>query len=888
MGPAAKRRAGGSSGNDSGGAVGGGSSSSRKSPGGGGRVKIKIKVKDKYKEGDGEGRSRDDDDGGGGRSRGGARSRLLARADGGGRGGSSSRADRSGGTASANNNAPSDPHASPAAAPPRHPKRRGVGSSRSRKNAPDSGDAGDRDPSSSSKHHRSPAAPPPPPTVTPSHPAPLDPTLLARGMSARSVGARISSRVRPVSLPDVEKDLRHMEAYGAACTAYAQQFFAYVNRDLVSRGHYGPVPLGPGLVGAAGVVMANGAAPSPDGKGGPIKAGSHYDAVTGCYVTPQSQASQKRAVGAVVGVAGPVSMPVRIDPEEEKRLALLRKRVAASEAKREVLETEYLSLRAHYWYENQKLRKTRRLAKGQLELLRELVKRRGRVVSLRRVRCAMARDVMACLEHRKSKAGRGAEKKKKRNEAMVGVEPTGSKTPDKQKQKAAKNGKERKDKDGPASKSTVAFTSDTPDSVLRAQDLLAMWTAVEEQLAEAERACSTIPTPADLVAAKETPGDTVVPPPPTKTAAEATSSDKKEKKERRSKSPTRGKAKDDDGDAKENGKARSKKGDKGGDDGKDKESKRGKVVTSADDDGDDNVVPWNSQHIPRTPNGVPILLSFLSSAPDRGAGFASGGLMGSCKDQITYLQSNLPVTYDRPEYLAPYAEGHEELLRLREEVAYLEEELDLEKGNNRELQRQIINGRKRSDGVCATMGMLRTETDAVMNRHNAILDTTEAKDLAVEYHQRVLREQAEAAAAEAEDDELDELEEEGDDLMPREVGAARGGGGGFRGDVADDELSVGEGLGGATPVDDIGEESDFDLSSRENPVKEVIVPISGAHGGYGAGKSDDSDEEGEIDEEEDGEIKDEEKLAGGMKRTVEEGEDDGGIENTSKRRKLEV
>ena len=35
-------------------------------------------------------------------------------------------------------------------------------------------------------------------------------------------------------------------------------------------------------------------------------------------------------------------MPVRIDPEEEKRVALMRKQIAASEAQREVMETEYM------------------------------------------------------------------------------------------------------------------------------------------------------------------------------------------------------------------------------------------------------------------------------------------------------------------------------------------------------------------------------------------------------------------------------------------------------------------------------------------------------------------------------------------------------------------
>jgi len=772
----------------------------------------------------------------------------------------------------------------------------------SRRGGPDraergSGSGGSGSSGGSGAHHHAPSRQPS-----------LDPTLLARGMSARSVGARVSGRVRPVAPTDVEKDLRHMEAYGAACTAYAQQFFAYVNRDLVSKGHYGPVPLGPGLAGAAaaggasaspgGTAMTNGAATGLDGKLG--KGGAHYDAVTGRYVTPQaSQSSAQKHRHHVP----PVSMPVRIDPEEEKRLALLRKRVAASEAKREVLETEYLSLRAHYWYENQKLRRTRRLAKGQAELLRELAKRRGRVIALRRVRCAIARDVLKCLEYRAKVPGAGGGKANANGpQAMEGVEPTDGQ----------RNGK-----------------SPAADAVPRSKDLLELWNAIEAQLVEAERACVLIGTPPDLLAAKELMGQASAmggggseSSSPPKTESSSSSGSK------RSKSPVRGgkdKEKDkargaeggDKGDSKENGKTKSSSSDKsskkekekgkgGSEDGaKEKESaKKGKKDSSAsaieeDEDDDINTLPWDSQFVPATPMGVPVLLSYLSSAPDRGAAYGTGNIMGSSPHHLSWIESNLPKTFDHPEYLAPYAEGHEELLRLREEVQYLEEELDLEKGNNRELQRQIIAGRKKSDGVCSIMGMLRTETDAVLNRHNAILDTPEARDLAAELHQRALQEAAEED--EEDDEEVDEDELDEDDSGEGAFAASgvrrrtKEGGGE---DDADDELSAYEpegGEGGATPVDDIEEESDFD--GQEVRVKEVIVPISGAAGRHstaaggaeGVGTSDEegeiNEEEGEINEEDDGEINGGSGSAdvGVLKRGVMEGV---GIENTSKRRKL--
>jgi hypothetical protein len=128
-----------------------------------------------------------------------------------------------------------------------------------------------------------------------------------------------------------------MEAYANACTAYAQQHFIYSNRNLVQSGVYGKL-------------------------------------------------------------RGDFLLPVRIDPEEEKRISQLRKRIAASERLREVLETEYVSLRASYVHESHALERTRTNVDSQLEFLRSLLRKRGRVVALQRVRCAVARDILSCLK----------------------------------------------------------------------------------------------------------------------------------------------------------------------------------------------------------------------------------------------------------------------------------------------------------------------------------------------------------------------------------------------------------------------------------------------------------------------------------------------------------
>ena len=256
--------------------------------------------------------------------------------------------------------------------------------------------------------------------------------------------------------------------------------------------------------------------------------------------------------------------------------------------------------------------------------------------------------------------------------------------------------------------------------------------------------------------------------------------------------------------------------------------------------------------------------------------------MGSASYSLSWIKSNLPSSF-QPDY----ENEREELLRLREEVSYLEEELDLEKGNNRELQRQIIEGRKRSDEVCSMMCILRTETESVLNRHNMILDTPEARTKATELHQRALQE--------IEDEE--DLEDDMDEFSV-DVGLQGSGGEQQLTADADDELSGDEAdMGGVmgTPDGDDGsedyEDNDDDARCGQVLVKEVIVPrIGGTRADDSSGPPNDDiseGEEGEIDEdeEEEGEInEDEEAAAAGLKRAM--GHQEAGIENTSKRRRV--
>ena len=514
----------------------------------------------------------------------------------------------------------------------------------------------------------------------------LDPTLLARGMSSRSVGARVSGRVRPVTPPDRERDLRHMEAYASACTAYAQQFFVYRNREGVAGGLYGPVPAGmvPGGAGAVGPSGVAGAGVAPGGRvgvGTPAMNGSviseggttYYDSATGNYVNMPGK-HVGRGVIPVGSVSGhltpghpgltphPISMPVKIDPEEEKRLALLRKRVAASEAKREVLETEYLSLRAHYVYESQRLRKTKRAVTGQLDLLRDLLKRRGEALALRRVRCAIVRDAHRCLERRKaSSRSKGAEEGKADEDKMQGIELTNA---DAKNSENVSNNYDAAKKERESLKSEKVEFNGSPVHISNAKDVLEVWSWMESKLADAERACTMVVTPPDLLMVKNPPplggtdqpiATTSSPNMPVETNVSPPSSSKSglsgSASSRRSKLPVKGNGDGDSSEnAKENGSSSKKKPREGvtskkvGDDCKDKDGKKGKdspdgagrsresssssSSSSASSSSskqkikeNDDVIPWDCQILPPTPYGVPVKLSFLSLAPDKGAAY---------------------------------------------------------------------------------------------------------------------------------------------------------------------------------------------------------------------------------------------------------------------------
>jgi hypothetical protein len=95
---------------------------------------------------------------------------------------------------------------------------------------------------------------------------------------------------------------------------------------------------------------------------------------------------------------------------------------------------------------------------------------------------------------------------------------------------------------------------------------------------------------------------------------------------------------------------------------------------------------------------------------------------------MCWLQSNLPKTFEKV---------HGEKLHVKQlhnDVEFLKGELEKERAANASLQSKIADRREKNDEMCALMAMLRSETEAVLQRHNILLDTPEARAVAEDLH----------------------------------------------------------------------------------------------------------------------------------------------------------
>jgi hypothetical protein len=101
-------------------------------------------------------------------------------------------------------------------------------------------------------------------------------------------------------------------------------------------------------------------------------------------------------------------------------------------------------------------------------------------------------------------------------------------------------------------------------------------------------------------------------------------------------------------------------------------------------------------------------------------------------------------------------------------VDLLELELHKERTANTCLQGKIATRRKQNDEMCCTVSLLRGETEAVLQRHNILLDTPEARAVASELHLGILQQDEDEEQQQQQDSSVEDTN--GDVSMVDEQG----------------------------------------------------------------------------------------------------------------------
>jgi len=558
----------------------------------------------------------------------------------------------------------------------------------------------------------------------------VDPGALARGMTARRVGACVSSMVHILNPQQIQSDLELMDAYSEACRTYTQKYFAYRNPDLCrvvdEMGNVEYVGTQHGSSATNNNMNAK-----TETSSSMLSSPSQNTATD--YVSPDNS-SHRRLYGARQ------VMPVRIDPEEEKRIAALRQLVATQEKEREELESHFISLQANYVRELQLLDASKYENKVAIGFLQQLCQKRAKVLALRRVRCQIARDVSGCLQWRRMKI--------EESDNIMQVEKLEGKEGSVEATTLPIDGGWQDDKDVFMDAAEEKKVNDDPKEAI--EGLNEMWNFVECELATAEAECNKVEVSkeelsnailaqfirdpsmlSDKSAGRDEKDIDKIKEVNNGTGKDKSSDslglDKLEKRKYRHRAMSCGSL---DETAVDNSKKMPKESE---------DSSRSGITISAPSLAlplsatDKNVVPWRSLTIPRTPRGVPLYISQLSSYPDKVAGAGYGGFLGNKNEDMRYL---LPLDRihgrDHAAYGLPGSHRSEmiemnELAALEIEISHLESSIREERLLNDKLQAFAVDRKRKCDDICTAMTLLRSETENVLLRHNMILNSKEAR-----------------------------------------------------------------------------------------------------------------------------------------------------------------
>jgi hypothetical protein len=264
---------------------------------------------------------------------------------------------------------------------------------------------------------------------------------------------------------------------------------------------------------------------------------------------------------------------------------------------------------------------------------------------------------------------------------------------------------------------------------------------------------------------------------------------------------------------------------------------------------DEKIMPWKSTGYRRTPAGVPLFVSQLSSYPDSVMGACYGGFAGSAPDDMSYLvpldkinDGNPDVLYGLPGSMHSRYTEQQDTKALQMEIAELEAHIDAEESRNMHIQSEAIDRKHKCDELCTTMALLRSETEGVLMRHNIILETEEARNKSWESLQEGKEDGAlvfEGAQEEGEEEEEVHEEDAQEDVEEEEA----------EDDEHDDDDEDDE--------DDEHEEEHEESATKSEVGEITVVDAEGSEKKMEANAEDDADaddevEDGEEDEEDEG------------------------------------
>jgi hypothetical protein len=438
--------------------------------------------------------------------------------------------------------------------------------------------------------------------------------LLARGYTARYLGAVLQGynshnnkafnsstpSVTPLSADEIDRDLRHICAYQEAATRYHQLTYAATNHIPINTS-------------------------SSNGTNNNETSNHPSDAV----------GSNSTDTPAVTQFYATAALPVRIDPEEEKRRLTAQKRIQRAEAVREELEQHYVALRAHYVVTTQELQQLSQESERTIDYLQNVVSSTASVVGYQRARLQMTRDVATALRHRTNILS---------GEVEMSSSGTVISTPasNEERQSMLSQGSDTNTDVLTSTSSSGGSTSD------HQHPMLAAWTAIEDECKRHFAGSTT------------------------------------------------------------NNKGATTKGTKG------------KPAAAA-------IIPWACTKEPATSRGVPILLSALSTKPEKSIAIQTGSIFGSHPYSLTWLESHLPPLVDEDGEDTVKAEL-DAIQLLQTEVNNLEIELLRERQANQDILIKTGHVRSLHDEWVAMIALVRQETEAVLHRHNVLLESDEVRD----------------------------------------------------------------------------------------------------------------------------------------------------------------